>query len=112
MVPWNVFVREYPAAVGQPIDQEQAKSLKIVLGIVSLSTLFNYTGTNRIKGWTQNLLLSNCKKTHYLVFLNGADNGQTGFVTVYKFAEYMKVFGPFKESIAKMKETVSQEYVI
>jgi hypothetical protein len=69
MVPWNIFVREYPAAVGQPIDQEQAKSLKNVL-----------------------------------------DNGQTGFVTVYKFAEYMKVFGPFKESIAKMKETINQEW--
>jgi hypothetical protein len=34
MVSWNVFVREYPAAVGQPIDQELAKSLKNVLGIV------------------------------------------------------------------------------
>lgn len=36
------------------------------------------------------------------------DNSDTGFVTIFRFAEFLKAFGPLKESIPKLRDITSQ----
>jgi hypothetical protein len=38
------------------------------------------------------------------------DDSNTGFVTVYKFAEFMKPFGPLPESINKVGQVIAQPW--
>jgi hypothetical protein len=38
------------------------------------------------------------------------DNADTGFVTVYKWAEFLKGFGPLSQSLEKVRSVMIQEW--
>ena len=46
----------------------------------------------------------------FLLSNSSTDNSNTGFLSIYKFADFLQGFGPFKNCIEKLQSVLSKEY--
>jgi hypothetical protein len=107
MVNWNTFVDAYTRAIGiSQLSPSLENNLRSVLGKQTFRFLLCPFFFLSLEDCTfeEHTYLSTLPYVFVVDYLN------SGFVTVYKFAEFLKGFGPLKQSILRVKDILSQPW--
>ena len=80
MVPWNDFITSFQKEI--PLDTETERQLRYILGKQQI-------------------------KFH---FSDSADNSNTSFLSLYKFADFLQGFGPFRSCIENIVDLAREAF--
>ena len=97
MTEWNSFVKALSLYTGIRYSDEDLRMLGAVLGTVFFPASYSCVSVSYLSSPSPRLFSSPI--SHLLSF---SDHAKTGFVSASRFTEFLKGFGPVKDSVANV----------